>query len=93
MEGNKLIAFLICCLLLKVSLSAPIPTNKDRLQKLEEQVEELTERLKLLKEESHHYTKRQAASNDSVLNENRKFGNLISYSYVAIAIANVSMHV
>ena len=73
MEGSKLVVFLIiCCLLLKVSFSAPVPTKKARLQKLEEQVEELTERLKLLKEESHHYTKRQATSGGSILNENRK---------------------
>ena len=72
MEGSKLVVFLICCLLLKVSFSAPVPTKKERLEKLEEQVEELTERLKFLKEESHHYTKRQATSGGSVLNENRK---------------------
>ena len=79
MEGNKLVAFLICCLLLKVSLSAPVPTNKEQLQKLEERVEELTEKLKLLKEEGRHYTKRQAASSGTVLNENRKLKFIRSY--------------
>ena len=81
MEGIKIAALLICCFLLKASLSAPVPTNDERMQMLEERVEELTERLELLKEESLHHTKRQASSSGTILNENRKLRLLLA-SYV-----------
>ena len=71
--GYKLIVFLTCCFVLKGSLSAPVSANTERIQKLEERVEELTEKLKLLKEEAHHYAKRQATSSGPILNENRKY--------------------
>lgn len=78
MEGIKIVAFLIFCLLLRVGLSAPtIPMDGDRVQQLEERVAELSEKLKALKEESFHHTKRQASN--AILNENRK---LIFTSYI-----------
>jgi len=72
MEGIKLSVFLISCLLLEITLSSPIPATNEEIQKLEERVEELTEKLKLLNEESLHHTKRQAATTNTILNENRK---------------------
>ena len=76
MEGIKLAVFLTCCLLmLKVSLPAPIPTSEEKIQKLEVRVEELTEKLKLLKEEASRSlqpTKRQTSTTNKILNENRE---------------------
>jgi len=69
MEVSKVVAVLICYLLLKFTLSAPV-TSKELVQKLEERVEELTEILKLLKSETFHHTKRQATT--CILNGNRK---------------------
>ena len=72
MEGVRCAVFLICCsFLLKVTLSASIPTSKELIQNLEERVEELTETLWLLKRESFSHTKRQAAT--CILNENGRF--------------------
>ena len=71
MEGIKFTVFLICCsFLLKVNLSASLPTSKELIQNLEERVEELTKTLKLLKEESHTHAKRQVTT--CILNENGK---------------------
>ena len=67
MEGIKLSVFLICfTFVLKLTSSASIPTSKELIEKLEERVEELTETLKLLKQESH--AKRQVTT--CILNEN-----------------------
>ena len=67
MEGIKLSVFLICfTFVLNLTSSASIPTSKELIEKLEEQVEELTETLKLLKQESH--AKRQVTT--CILNEN-----------------------
>ena len=72
MEGVKIAAILICCfLLMKVTITAPIATNDERIQELEARVEELTEKLKS-KEESLHHAKREAITSGAVLNENRK---------------------
>ena len=76
--GYKLVAFLTCCLMLKGSFSAPVSANTEQIQKLEERVEELTEKLKLLKEEAHHYTKRQVSSSSTILNENRKYSYIVA---------------
>ena len=72
MAGIKIASFLICCFLLRISLAAPIVANNERIQKLEEQVEELTEKLNFLEEQSLHHTKRQTEVSGTVLNENRK---------------------
>ena len=73
MEGVKIAAILILCfLLMKVTITAPIATNDERIQELEARVEELTEKLKSLKEESIHHAKREVITSDAVLNENRK---------------------
>ena len=80
MEGIKFIVF--CCFLLKIVSSAPISTgvstSKELIQKLEEQVEELTETLKLLKRENHSLTKRQAIA--CILNGNGELTQEISYT-------------
>ena len=60
MERIKFTVFLQ--FLLKVNLSASLPTRKEQMQKLEEQAEELTETLKLLKKENHTDAKRQATT-------------------------------
>ena len=58
---------------MKVTFTAPIGTTDERMQELEARVEELTEKLKSLEEESIHHAKRQAASSQgAVLNENSK---------------------
>ena len=70
MEGVKIAAILICCfLLMKVTITAPIATNEERIQELEARIEELTEKLK---EESLHHAKREVITSGAVLNENRK---------------------
>ena len=58
---------------MKVTFTAPIGTTDERMQELEARVEELTEKLKSLEEESIHHAKRQAASSGAVLNENSKW--------------------
>jgi len=70
----------ICCLLLKASLSAPVPAA-EAVQQLEHRVEELTKQLHLLEENELHDRSRRTVSN--VLNENRKSsftGFLASYN-------------
>ena len=75
MEGIKLIVF--CCILLKFTKSAPISTSKELIQKLEAQIEELTETLEELKRENFNHAKRQAVA--CILNGNGEF-NTRGYS-------------
>lgn len=73
MGVTKLVFCFICCILVGTGLSAAIPIDRssDHVQKLEHRIEELTEELKLLKEESFHHRSRRATT--EILNKNRKF--------------------
>ena len=80
MEGVKCAVFLISCsFLLNVTLSASIPASKELIQMLEERVEELTETVKLLKEESSNHAKRQTTT--CILNENGMYLAMCIYTY------------
>ena len=74
MKGTKFTVCTICLMLIGSGWSASISinlNNAEKLQRIEQQFEELKEELKLLKEESlHHHRSRKAA--DVILNKNRK---------------------
>ena len=63
---------------MKVTFAAPIGTTDERIQELEVRVEELTEKLNYLKEESIHYAKRQTTSSSAVLSENSKSSDIVA---------------
>ena len=80
MEGAKFTVCIFCLMLVGAGWSASIPinlNNAEKLQRIEQQFEELKEELNVLKEENLHYHRSRRTA-DIILNKNRKLISLVS---------------